>query len=73
MSAKHKKLLFFIGAALVLFLLIYFGWKLLAAILAQGTIENYTRSALPYGFVFVLFFPIVATSTLFLGLAHSKK
>ncbi|GMA48310.1 hypothetical protein [Tetragenococcus muriaticus] len=73
MSAKHKKLLFFIGVTLVLFFMTYLGWKLLAAILAQGTIENYTRSSLPFGFVFVLFFPIVATSTLFLGLAHSKK
>ncbi|MDN6640768.1 MAG: hypothetical protein L0L10_08285 [Tetragenococcus sp.] len=73
MSAKHKKLLLFIGMAIVILFIAYFGWKLLAAILAQGTIENYTRSAVPYGSFLVLFFPVVATSTLFLGLAHAKK
>ncbi|MCF1685315.1 hypothetical protein LQF67_06905 [Tetragenococcus halophilus] len=72
MSAKHKKLLVFIGTIVIL-LVAYFAWKFLAAILAQGTIENYTRSTVPYGFVLMWFFPIVATSTLFLGLARAKK
>ncbi|AYW46223.1 hypothetical protein LQF61_07300 [Tetragenococcus koreensis] len=73
MTTKHKKIFFLTGMTIILLLITFFGWKLLASVLAQGTAEHYTRSAMPYGFVLVLFFPIVATSTLFLGLARAKK
>lgn len=73
MNAKQKRLLLLIGTTIAFFLIAFFGWRLLSAILAQGTTENYTRSAMPYGFVLVWFFPIIATSTLFLGLARAKK
>ncbi|GAA3017881.1 hypothetical protein [Tetragenococcus solitarius] len=72
MSTKRKKQLLLIGTAIVFFFIIIFGWRLFSAIIAQGTTENYTRSAMPYGFVLVWLFPIVATSTLFLGLARAK-
>ncbi|HLQ40792.1 MAG TPA: hypothetical protein VK118_07515 [Tetragenococcus sp.] len=73
MTIKQKKLLFFGCLALMILLIVFFGWKLLSAIIAAGTTDNYTRQAIPHGFALVLLFPVLATSTLFYGLLHSKK
>lgn len=73
MNSKQKKPLFSVCLTVMVLLIFFFGWKLLSAIIATGTTENYTRQAMPHGFALVLFFPIIATTTLFYGLAHTKK
>lgn len=74
MSRTQKKLLFFSGVGLIAITSLFLFWKLLIALGVVGiSTTPYTRSAAPHGFIWVLFIPAVATSTLFLGIARTKK
>ena len=76
MTAKQRKQLLYAGIVLASIILLFLGWKLLTAVGIIGvhvSTHMYARSSVPFGFVFVLLIPILATGALFLGLARVKK
>ncbi|MGX7196421.1 hypothetical protein [Enterococcus olivae] len=76
MSTKQKKLTFYTSMGLMGMIVCLLGWKLLTVLGIIGLSDAshmYARSTVPFGFVLVLFIPIIATITLFFGLANTKK
>ncbi len=75
MRIKNKKLLFIGGMTLATLAVCFLGWKLLTAIGIIGLpdLSSVSRSAVPHGFFLVMLLPIVATGTLFFGVAYTKK
>ena len=76
MTQRQKKQLFYTGIGLGCCILLVLAWKLLTALGIIGlpvTTHMYARSSTPFGFIFVLLIPIIATGVLFFGLARVKK
>lgn len=75
MNLQNKRLKY-ISLGVGAICLILLGIKMLTASgiigLAPAT-GGYSRTTSPFGFIIVLILPLLATSTLFLGLARSKK
>jgi hypothetical protein len=76
MTDKQKKQLFYTAIVIAACILLLLAWKLLTALGIIGlhvSSHMYARSSTPFGFVFVLLIPMIATGVLFFGLSRIKK